>query len=132
MDELYDIDGMKCVWGIKSYDDLSGSSDATLWTMNDFDITYLEDEKKYVLSVETIYEFQNCADKCKYLTDILKSFTKWMEDNHYNTQWNPDLYDLFERGINIHTHFDSIEEAYGMFRALVSGYTHNLQSGICA
>ena len=33
MDELYDISGMKCVWGIKSYDDLSGSSEASLYTI---------------------------------------------------------------------------------------------------
>jgi len=85
MDELYDIDGMRCVWGIKSYDDLSGGSEATLWTMNDFDITYLEDEKRYTLSVETIYEFSEKNGDKSYINRILSNFTSWMIDNGYNT-----------------------------------------------
>lgn len=132
MDESYEINGMKHIWGILSYDDMSGKEESSLYTMNDFDITYLEDEKKYVLSVETIYEFQNYEDKCKYLTAILMAFTKWMEDNHCDIRRSPDLYDLFEGGVNIHTHFNSIEEAYGVFRALVAGYIHNVQTGICS
>ena len=49
---------MKFIWGLKSYDDLS-SCDANLETMNDIDLIYLKDEKKYNLSVETAYLFNS-------------------------------------------------------------------------
>lgn len=119
------IPGMKFVWGIKSGDDLGCGREASIYSMNDFDITYLEREKKYNLSVETIYDFDSLNDSYNYLNGILIAFTKWMKDNHYSTDYKPCMYDLFEQGVNIHTPFDSLEEAYGVFKTLVIGYTQN-------
>ena len=125
MNGLYDTDGMKHIWGIKSYDDLSGSSEATLWTMNDFDITYLEDEKKYTLSVETIYEFSEKNGDKSYINRILSNFTSWMIDNGYNTNYKVSLYDLFTEGLNITSHFDSIEQAYAVFKVIANAFVNS-------
>lgn len=125
MDESYQIDGMKHIWGILSYDDLSGSQEASLYTMNDFDITYLEDEKKYILSVETIYEFSEVRGDKSYIDRILSKLTNWMIDNEYATDYELSLYEVFTNGLNINTHFDSIEQAYGVFKLLATAYINS-------
>lgn len=116
---------MKFIWGLKSYDDLS-SCDANLETMNDIDLIYLKDEKKYILSVETIYYFNSEQDEKYYYKNLLDKFTKWMEKQKYNTNssLNPygDSYEIFTSGVNINTHFDTIEDAYRTFKLLVNGY----------
>lgn len=116
---------MKFIWGLKSYDDLSGY-DANLETMNDIDLIYLKDEKKYIIGVETAYMFNSEEAEKEYFKDLLNKFTKWMEEQGYNTNstLNPygDMYEIFTSGININTHFDTIEDAYRTFKLLVNGY----------
>jgi hypothetical protein len=125
MDESYQIDGMKHIWGILSYGDLSGSQESNLYTMNDFDLTYLEDEKKYILSVETIYEFSEVRGDKSYIDRILSKFTNWMVDNKYATDYEISLHEVFTKGLNINTHFDSIEQAYGVFKLLATAYINS-------
>ena len=115
----YESKNMKFIWGIKSWDDLC-DSDACLYTMNDIDLIYLKDEKKYILGIETIFCFEKEEHKLDYLKDCLDAFTKFMTENGYNTDIKPHWYDVFMKGMN--THFDSIEECYGMFKMLVNGY----------
>ena len=117
-----DESNMKHIWGIKSFDDLTPGNEASLWTMNDFDITYFKDEDYYSLGVETVYQFDSETDKRKYINGILMAFTKWMKNNGYSTDYKPDMVDIFTNGININSHFGSIEEAYGVFKALVQMY----------
>lgn len=116
---------MKFIWGLLSYDDLS-SCDANLETMNDMDLIYLKDEKKYILSVETIYMFNSKETEKEYFKVLLDKFTEWMEKQGYDTNstLNPygDTYKIFTSGININTHFDTIENAYRTFKLLVNGY----------
>ena len=116
---------MKFIWGLKSYDDLS-SCDANLETMNDIDLIYIKDEKRYILGVETIYMFNSKEAEKEYFKDLLDKFTKWMKEQGYNTNssLNPygDMYEIFSGGININTHFDTIEDAYRTFKLLVNGY----------
>lgn len=116
---------MKFIWGLKSYDDLSGC-DTNLETMNDIDLIYLKDEKKYILSVETVYMFSSKEKEKEYFKALLNKFTEWMEEQEYNTNstLNPygDIYEIFTRGININTEFDTIENAYRTFKLLVNGY----------
>ena len=120
-----EIEDMKHIWGIKSYDDLTGSKEATLWTMNDFDITYFEDEKKYILNVETIYEFVEENGKRQYIGRIFSNFTAWMLDNGFDTNYKLSIDELFTTGLNINTHFDSIEQAYALFKLLASAYENS-------
>lgn len=116
---------MKFIWGLKSYDDLS-SCDANLETMNDIDLIYLKDEQKYILGVETAYMFNSKEAEKEYFKDLLDKFTKWMKEQEYNTNstLNPcgDMYEIFSGGVNINTHFDTIEDAYRTFKLLVNGY----------
>ena len=116
---------MKFIWGLKSYDDLS-SCDANLETMNDIDLIYLKDEKKYILNVETAYMFSSKEAEKEYFKVLLDKFTKRMEEQEYDTNstLSPygDMYEIFTNGININTHFDTIEDAYRTFKLLVNGY----------
>ena len=118
-DPYYEDESMKFIWGVKSWDDLSGS-DACLHTMNDIELDYLKDKNKYILSLETIFEFENEESKMGYLESCLDAFTKFMIENGYNTEVKPHWWDVFGDGMN--TNFDSIEECYAMFKLLVNGY----------
>lgn len=118
----YETETMKHIWGIKSWDDLSKSDGANLWTMNDFDLTYLKDEDKYVMGVETIYLFKDAIAERNYIIDIFTQFTKWMEENGYDTTKEPSIIDIFTYGININSKFDSIEDAYMAFKYFAIGF----------
>ena len=116
---------MKFIWGLKSYDDLS-SCDANLETMNDIDLIYLKDEKKYILGVETAYMFNSKEAEKEYFKVLLDKFTKWMKEQGYNTNstLNPygDMCEIFNGCINVNTHFNTIEDAYRTFKLLVNEY----------
>ena len=116
---------MKFIWGLKSYDDLS-SCDANLETMNDIDLIYLKDEKKYILGVETAYMFNSKEAEKEYFKVLLDKFTKWMKEQGYNTNSTlntyDDMYEIFSGYININTHFNTIENAYRTFKLLVNEY----------
>ena len=116
---------MKFIWGLKSYDDLS-SCGANLYTMNDIDLIYLKDAKKYILGVETVYLFKTKEDEQNYFKTLLENFTVWMNKQGYdiNNTLNPygDMHSIFTSGYNINTHFDTIEDAYRIFKFLVNGY----------
>lgn len=116
---------MKFIWGLTACDDISASK-PNLLTMNDIDLIYLKDEKKYILEIETIYYFKDKEKEADYICFLFGKFTDWMIDNGYNTNscLNPygDFIELFSEGININTHFDTIEDAYRTFNILVAGY----------
>lgn len=116
----YESETMKFIWGVKSWDDLC-ESDACLYTMNDIDLIYLKDEGKYILGIETIFQFEKEEHKINYLKRCLDAFTKFMEDNGYNTEVKPHWTDVFTYG-GMKVHFDNIEECYGMFKLLVNAY----------
>ena len=111
----------KFIFGIISYDDLT-SNKPNLLTMNDFDIIYDKNNKKYIMSIETIYVFKNGVDgEREYLNNILNKFTQWMLENNYNIERNV-FYEIFTNGNNINTEFDSIETLYATFNCFVKGY----------
>lgn len=119
----YETTTMKHIFGVVAYDDLT-SNHANLYTMNDLDLTYLKDKKKYILGVETIYMFKNKNGDKVYMKQLLDIFTKWMIDNNYKIK-SPCLWEVFTYGWNINTEFDTIEDAYAMFKLLVGGYILN-------
>ena len=106
------------VWGIKSDNDLT-MRPAGLYTMNDFEIDYLPDRKKYIYSVEAIYLFEHRAHEVTYLKDIYTEFTRWMKKKGYNTDYKPSVADLFGRTAD---EFDSIEELYADFKLKCMGF----------
>lgn len=123
MDEKYgdsaiETDDLKFIWGIKSWDDLSGRN-ACLYTMNDIDITYDKKKKKYMLDIETAYWFETYADECKYLENCLKAFTTYMDDNGLNKN---ESFRLFMNNPCTSMMADTIEELYTNFKIFVDGF----------
>ncbi len=116
------INTHKFIWGIKSASDLSyGEPD--LCTMNDIDIVYDKESKMYSLSIETIYQFTNNQEGEKfYIQHLFNKLTEWMDSKGYDTNRELDIYDVFTRGININTEFESIEELYATLKFLVKGF----------
>ena len=109
------------IWGILSCDDLSSNTKANLYTMNDLDLIYHKDLNKYSISIETIYSFKENG-QYGYMQSLLDEFTKWMEENNYNTTRKYNLYEVFTKGISIDSKFNSIEEAYAAFKFMVNGF----------
>lgn len=113
-------DSQKLIWGIKSCDDWSDSP-CNLLTMNDFEIVYLKDKKKYIFSVETIYEFKEGYEgETAYLKNILDKFTNWMKENGYHTERKIRIWQFGK--VNLNCEFDSIEDVYATFRYMVEGF----------
>ena len=117
-DYTLETDDLKFIWGIKSYDDLS-CTDACLYTMNDIDIIYDKKKKEYILGIETAYLFKTYNDECKYLSDCLKAFTKYMDDNGLNKN---EPFRLFMNNPCTNMVANSIEELYTNFKIFVNGY----------
>ena len=113
-----ETDDFKFIWGIKSWDDLSGA-DACLYTMNDIDIIYDKKKKEYILGIETAYLFKTYNDECKYLSDCLKAFTKYMDDNGLNKN---EPFRLFMNNPCTNMVANSIEKLYTNFKIFVNGY----------
>ena len=109
---------MEFIWGVKSWDDLSGA-DACLYTMNDIDITYDKEKKIYMLGVETAYLFKTYGDERQYLKDCLKAFTKYMDDNGLNKN---EPYRLWMSNPCTNMEAESIEELYTNFKIFVNGF----------
>lgn len=112
---------MKFIWGIKSYDDLTSGNKANLLTMNDIDLIYNKKTQKYSISIETFFQFKDESTRKNWLVSILNTFTRWMKENNYNTNYNPFM-DLFSGSVGIDSEFDSIEQAYAVFKTFVLGY----------
>lgn len=117
-DYALEDDDFKFIWGIKSWDDLSGV-DANIYTMNDIDIVYDKRKKEYLLGVETAYCFKDYESECSYLKDCLKAFTKYMDDNKLDKN---QKYQLFMANPGIKTVAKSIEELYINFKIFVNGF----------
>ena len=117
-DYTLETDDLKFIWGVKSFDDLS-SSNACLYTMNDIDLTYDKQKREYMLGIETAYMFDSYDDECKYLSNCLKAFTKYMDDNGLNKN---EPFRLFMNNPCTNMVANSIEELYTNFKIFVNGY----------
>ena len=62
---------MRFIWGLISYDNFSVSKPILL-TLNDIDLIYLKNEKKYILEIETAYYFSNKQNEKKIFTISFK------------------------------------------------------------
>lgn len=117
-DYLLENDDTKFIWGVKSWDDLSGS-DANLYTMNDIDIVYNKKKQEYMLGVETAYIFRNYDSERNYLKNCLKAFEKYMDDKGLEKD-RP--YSLFMCNPCTSMKAKSIEELYINFKIFVDGF----------
>lgn len=135
MDKKYgdcsiETDDWKFIWGITSWDDLSGH-EPNMYTMNDIDITYDKQKKEYMLGVETAYIFETYASACNYLRTCLDAFSKYMDANGLDKN---KQYSLFMSNPCTSMVADSIEELYTNFKIFVDGFcnqnnTENKKNG---
>lgn len=114
----YENEMIKFIWGVKSWDDLTGA-DACLHTMNDIDIIYDKNAKMYMLGVETAYLFKTYGDECVYLKDCLRAFTKYMDDNGLSKN---EPYRLWMSNPCTNMEAETIEELYTNFKIFVDGF----------
>lgn len=115
---MLEDDDYKFIWGVKSWDDLSGQ-DVNMYTMNDIDIVYNKKDKQYELGIETAYMFKNFEAECRYLKDCLRAFTKYMNDNNLSTN---EHFMLFMHDTCCDVRADTIEELYTSFKIFVDGF----------
>lgn len=115
---MLEDDDYKFIWGVKSWDDLSGK-DVSMYTMNDIDLIYNKKEKRYEFDVETAYMFETYEAECQYLKDCLNAFTKYMNNNGLNTN---EQFMLFMNDTCCSMKADTIEELYTNFKVFVDGF----------
>ena len=114
----YNSGDFKFIWAVKSWDELS-NRDANINTMNDIEIDYDRKNKEYILSIETIYHFDNGKEgEVKYLEKLLNDFTKFMIDNNYKI----DEPFFFWRASDSLFRAESIPLLYTQFKLFVEGY----------
>lgn len=122
-DDYTENSEMKHIWGIRSAWDFSQTKGCNLLSMNDFDITYLKDKKKYILGIETFLSFDEGHDgEKKYLNWILDEFTKWMEENGYKTDKQVPFYCFGD--YSLADEFGTLEDAYALFKLYVKGFEY--------
>ena len=115
----------KFIWGVPSDDELA-PNDLNIFSLTDFSIIYDNEEQKYFMSIETIYEFKNgIKGEIAYLRYILEKFEKWLQDNNYDINSIQTHYStvLQKWGACDETKYDSILELYSHFKIMVEGYT---------
>ncbi|QWU14310.1 hypothetical protein SAMN04487895_101612 [Paenibacillus sophorae] len=117
-DNEFNVGSLKHVWGLQSWDDLTGKS-ASIYTMNDIDITYDRKSKLYMLGIETHYMFKNQNGESAYLMDLLNAFTTFMDENGYSKEFQ---FPMFCGTPSIMNSANSIEELYTNFKIFVLGY----------
>lgn len=117
-DNEYNCGALKHIWGVTSWGNLLGI-DAHLYSMNDIDITYDRDEKKYCLGIETAYLFDDNKAECNYLRKLLEEFSVYMDSNGLNKDIKLSL---FMGNPRTSTSAKSIEELYVNFKIFVEGY----------
>lgn len=115
----YDNGEYKFIWGVKSPDDLC-QSPACLHTMNDIDIVYSREKKRYILSIETAYWFEAQEGVITYLQSLLKRFTEYMDEQGYN---KTAPYKFWMSQPSILLEEETIPELYTSFKIFVEGYT---------
>ena len=85
----------------------------------------IKNEKKYFMSIETIYSFRDGKDgEKRYIKRLFDGFTKFMIDQGYDINQEIQIYDVFTDGNNINTEYDSIEELYANFKFLANAFVN--------
>lgn len=82
----------------------------------DIVITYDKTTYKYILEIETIYDFENKDAEKKYLQDLLQELSNWMDREGYSKDSTISLLVAFDMQAK---EFNTIEELYAYFKMLV-------------
>lgn len=121
-DDEFNCGPLKFIFGVKSKDDLSDNNVST-HTLNDLDIFYNRDTKKYLLNIETIYEWSDSNSKVNYLSLLLENFKVFLlENNLFDFNFDPYILYIYNDG-NLFIS-DNLTELYYKFKIFVVGYTN--------
>lgn len=104
---------------------MSNWEDQVVWSIpasdipdiNDLELIHWPDDT-FSVRVETIYYFTEEKHAAAYFCGLLEAFTKWMEEQGRDTNVPVDVYPIFNKDS---CRFNTIEEAYAFFRAMVTG-----------
>lgn len=119
LEDAYTNNDLEFVWGILSGGALDDK--ASLYSLNDLDVTYNKIEKKYYLSIETIYKFKDDRAKSLYIQDLYEQFTQYMYDCNLSVNKELSLADVLTDG-TVLLETDDMETLYAQFKFLVKGY----------
>ena len=88
-----------------------------LWSgcCNDIGILYDNVKHKYVLEIETIYHFDDKEAERKYIQDLFKELSKWMDLKGYSKDGEISLLAAFDMQ---EKEFNTMEELYAYFKML--------------
>lgn len=103
--------------------EFENDEDLDIWC--DFSLEYDSKDETYQLSFETMLGFSEengCVNWIKCCFDI---FTEYMIEHKLDTSVVLNMYDVFTEGINVRTHFKSIEDAYAFMKFCVEGFAGN-------
>lgn len=117
---------IKLIFGVMSGDELCRQDGVNLYTMNDLDVIYNKDRKKYNVSVEAIYMFKSKLGEVKYLNRLLSEFTNYMLDNNLDINYKLGFQDIFYGNISINCESDTLEECYARFKFIVDSFSINI------
>lgn len=120
VDDAYNADELKFIWGVRSWDDFSSGEGVNFYTMNDIDIYFDRKRGKYGLDIETAYHIDSNEGKCQYVRGLLDRFTEYMVKNNLSTE---PKYLLDFSNLDMKFEADTIEELYTRFKIVVDGYT---------
>ena len=121
-DDEYNCGPLKFVWGKKSNDDLT-SIPTNFHTLNDLTISYNRDNKKYLLDIETIYEFNSNQDRIEYLNKSLRLFRNYLKENNlFDCNYDPFFLYRYNDG-NLFI-AESLTELCYKFSIFVTGYSN--------
>lgn len=86
----------------------------------DFEVGYINGY--YYLEFESYIGFDT-EDGCRnWIISCLAEFTRYMDDHHYDMSKEISLYDAFTEGVNVNTHFETLEDAYAFMKMMVFGF----------
>lgn len=123
VDNEYNCGSVKFIWGIVSSDEMC-TSKANLYSMNDIDLCYDRDTKKYMVGIEIIYQFKNIDSEIHYYQRLLDVFTKYMIENNYRTAGS--IYACANIKMYSQISGESIEDVYSIFKIYMLGYIKEL------
>lgn len=88
----------------------------------EFCLVYDEEKQKYEFEIETLLGFEDEINgPVKFMECILSDFTDWMDENGYQTAEKVTYWDYFDTA-GINREYDSIEQAYGVFKRMILGF----------
>lgn len=91
----------------------------------DFSLEYNMKENYYYYSFETMLGF-GTKDGCRdWIITCLAKLTSYMEKHGCDTTKELNMYEVFTAGVNVNTHFETIEDAYAWLKMIVFGFHGN-------